>query len=161
MARILFFFETDCPACRLAAPYVSRLAAALDGRGVVEGISQDPEEPTAAFVAATGATFAVRWDPEFHLSRKYDPQFVPAFYLLLDDDRILRHSFGFSKADLNDLAAQMGAAPVASPDDGNAAAKPDCSSRHREIGTPEPAVYVQPVTPASKIQIEAHSSAYY
>src|SRR5436190_15989058 len=102
----------------MAAPYVSRLAAALDGRGAVEGISQDPEQPTAAFVAATRAGFNVRLDAGLELSRKYDPQFVPAFYLLDDTGQIVKHHFGFSKDDLNDLAQRLGAPPVADAYDG-------------------------------------------
>jgi hypothetical protein len=144
----------------MAAPYVTRLAAALDGRGVVEGISQDPEGPTAAFVAATRAGFNVRLDPGLELSRKYNPQFVPAFYLLDDTGQIVKHHFGFAKNDLNDLAERLGAPPVGDAYDGNPAAKPGCSSRHREVGAAEPIVSVGPTARASRIQIEANSWEY-
>ena len=113
MAELLFFFETDCPTCRLAVPYLNRLAAAWDGKGTVQGLSQDPELPTSAFVASTRAQFPVAVDESWRRTKQYDPSFVPSFYLLGDTGEILNQFFGFSKADFNGLAGMLGLPPIA------------------------------------------------
>jgi hypothetical protein len=151
--KLLVFLETDCPACRLTVPYLNRLAGFLDGRGGLEAVSQDPEGPTEAFAANTGAQFPVRLDPGLERTRQYDPQFVPAFYLLDDNGKILVHQFGFSKDDLNGFASRLGTRPIAEPDDGNPAAKPGCSSRHREAGAPEPIIPAVRAGRATRIQV--------
>src|SRR5581483_10849379 len=105
--QLLFFFETDCPTCRLIAGYLNRLADAW-GDGQVIGISQDAEPAATRFRQDCSIRFAVVVDSDWALSRQYDPSTVPALFLLDDAGRVQRSQIGFDKSELNDLAAAMG-----------------------------------------------------
>lgn len=139
--KLLAFFETDCPTCRLLLPYLKNLPK-------VQGISQDDPDSTRALVQELRLPYAVIVDQDLELSRRYDPETVPALFLIDDAGNVLRKSIGFDKGDLNELAAALGVGPVAPPYDGNPERKPGCGSRHREmrsaecgmqnVGTPQP-----------------------
>ena len=76
---LLVFFETDCPACQLALPYLNP----LNGDSVqLVGISQDPETATREFTRQMQIGFPVEVDRGLEISRAYDPQSVPSIFLL-------------------------------------------------------------------------------
>jgi peroxiredoxin len=128
-SALLVFFETDCPTCQLALPYLN----ALNGDSVqVVGISQDSDAATQEFVRQMQIAFPVETDHGLKLSRAYDPQSVPTIFLLDKTGRILRATVGFDKAALNELAAAVGHAPIAPEHDGAPPWKPGCGSRHLE-----------------------------
>ncbi len=136
---LLFLFETDCPTCRLAAPCLNRLAAALPAEGArVVGISQDDDRTTREFVAQTGLGLEILLDRDLTVSRRLDPEAVPALFLLDAAGDVVGSQIGFDKSGWNALAAslcsRLGVAPVpmADPYDGLPASKPGCASRHRE-----------------------------
>jgi peroxiredoxin len=152
---VLFLFETDCPTCRLASPYLSRLAEAAGPLARIIGLSQDPEDPTAAFARQTGAKFEIWRDEGFPYSRELDPGFVPAWYVFDAKGQLIQHWVGFDKAELNTAAAGLGLPAVASDSDGNPPSKPGCTSRHRE--GPDAGVGVETAVPeagrASQIEL--------
>jgi hypothetical protein len=74
-------------------------------------------------------------DQGLKLTRAYDPQSVPAMYLLDKDGKVQSSLVGLDKAGLNALAAGLGQPPIAPPDDGTPAWKPGCGSRHLEPET--------------------------
>src|SRR5262245_50189891 len=76
---LLVFFETDCPTCQLALPYFNALGG--DSAQVI-ALSQDDETRTREFVKRMGIVYSVELDRELNLSRAYDPQSVPATFLL-------------------------------------------------------------------------------
>jgi hypothetical protein len=126
---LLVFFETDCPTCQLALPYLN----ALTGDSVqVIALSQDDEARTREFVKRMGIVYSVELDRGLKLSRAYDPQSVPAAFLLDENGNVMRSLVGFDKAGLNDLASALGHPAIAPPDDGAPAWKPGCASRHLE-----------------------------
>src|SRR5215475_4933327 len=84
---LLVFFETDCPTCQLALPYLNALGNTVQ----VIGVSQDDEAPTREFVRQLNIKFSVQLDPGLKLSRVYDPQSVPTFYLL-DENSQVQHT---------------------------------------------------------------------
>lgn len=129
---LLVFFETDCPTCQLALPYLNALAG---GSLQVLGISQDGEAATREFTAGMGLAFPVEVDRGLKLSRVYGPASVPAMFLLDEAGCVLRTLTGFDKAGLNDLAAALGHAAIAPEHDGAPAWKPGCGSRHLEPET--------------------------
>src|SRR5258708_28552759 len=129
---LLVFFETDCPTCQLALPYLNALAKAPIR---LMGISQDDEASTREFVRQLNLAFPVQVDHELRLSRAYDPQSVPTLFLLDEAGQVLRTLAGFDKAGLNKLAADLGQPAIAPEHDGAPSWKPGCSSRHLE---PEP-----------------------
>ncbi len=135
---LLIFFETDCPTCQLTIPYLNRLAQALDGKAEIVGISQDGEVATRELVEQTPIKFPVVLDRDLSVSREYDPQAVPALFLIDDTGKITRTSVAFDKTELNAIAAEMfnaiGVEPfeLAGRRDGAPETKPGCVSRHLE-----------------------------
>lgn len=125
---LIVFFETDCPTCQLAVPYLNKLARGAQ----VIGISQDDADATNRFVEKLGTTFPIQRDPGLALSRGFDLKFVPSLFLLGHEGRILRSHFGFDKSILNEIAAQLSCPPVAEEFDGAPQSKPGCMSRHLE-----------------------------
>jgi hypothetical protein len=130
---VLVFFETDCPTCQLALPYLNALK---NNSTQVMGLSQDDEASTAEFVRQLKIEYPVQLDQGLKITRAYGPQTVPTFYLLDEHAQVQRTLVGFDKKGLNELAALLGHPPIAPPDDGAPAWKPGCSSRHLEPETP-------------------------
>jgi peroxiredoxin len=126
---IVVFFETDCPTCQLALPYLNGLKN--DSIQLI-GLSQDDERATREFVSQLRIAYPVELDSELKISRAYDPHNVPTFYLLDESGQIQRTLVGFDKQGLNELASAVGHPPIAPPDDGAPSWKPGCSSRHLE-----------------------------
>jgi hypothetical protein len=125
---LVVFFETDCPTCQLALPYLNALSDAIQ----VIGLSQDDDASTREFVRQLKIAYPVELDRGLKASRAYAPQTVPAFYLLGENGEVERTLAGFDKNGLNELAAALGHAPIAPADDGAPAWKPGCGSRHLE-----------------------------
>ncbi|MBI3207311.1 MAG: TlpA family protein disulfide reductase [Candidatus Solibacter usitatus] len=156
---LLFFFETDCPTCRLIAPYLNRLHEA----GNVIGISQDSEGATAEFARQTGARFPVVVDRDWEISKAYDPQTVPALFLVSKDRVIEEAVVGFDKASLNHFAARFALAQEIAPEfDGNPASKPGCMSRHLEpiAGGPDAVLLETQPARASRIILDEAEDDY-
>src|ERR1700756_4924400 len=100
---LLVFFETDCPTCQLALPYLNALSADMVQ---VIALSQDDEQSTAKFVQQMGIDYPVELDRGLKFSRAFDPQSVPTLYLLDENGAITRTLSGFDKAGLNELAQE-------------------------------------------------------
>ncbi|HWZ43282.1 MAG TPA: TlpA disulfide reductase family protein [Candidatus Saccharimonadales bacterium] len=155
-ATLIAFFETDCPTCQLALPYLNKLSAATIK---VVGISQDGAAATREFVRQLGIAFPVELDTGLDLSRAYNPQSVPALFLVGADGVVQSTLEGFDKQGLNEIATAIGHAPIASEHDGAPAFKPGCSSRHLEPATPgghgpeTPSILRTTAEPASRLQV--------
>lgn len=125
------FFKTTCPTCVMTWPYVERVHQDYGPAGLaVWGISQDGRAASAAFASQYGSTFPILIDDDWRVSREYDPQFVPALFLIGPDRQIVDAVVGFDKAGLNRLAQaaadRLGApaTTIAPNDDGNPPFKP-------------------------------------
>src|SRR5258708_1420005 len=159
---LLVFLETDCPTCRLAIPYLNKLARQS---APVIGISQDSEPLTRQFAEQTSIAFPVEVDRDLQISLAYDPVAVPAFFLINADGHVIRTQIGFNKEELNALAAEMGCEPIADPYDGAPPWKPGCSSRHLEPSdtstSPEPLnLHGLVATRASRIDVSEDAYEY-
>ncbi len=129
---LLVFFETDCPTCQLALPYLN----SLDSNAVqVLGLSQDDETHTRAFVEQLNLKYPVNVDRGLKLTREFDPQSVPTMYLLDESGHVQSSLIGLDKAAMNTMAAALGQKTIAPLDDGTPAWKPGCGSRHLEPAT--------------------------
>jgi peroxiredoxin len=135
--RLLVFFETDCPTCRLAIPYINRLSRELGEAADILGISQDPEPPTRELIAEAPIEFAVAIDGDLSVTRLYDPVAVPTLFLIGNDGRVAQTLSGFDKRGLNEIATAMAGKPlvIADPFDGAPETKYGCVSRHLEGDT--------------------------
>jgi peroxiredoxin len=168
---LIVFFETDCPTCQLAIPYLNRLSRNLGDKAEIIGISQDGEAPTRALVERLPIDFPVALDRDLIVSRKYDPQAVPTLFLINSSGKIARTSVAFDKAELNviaeDLLRACGIEPflLAEKHDGAPDAKPGCTSRHLEPQTEgefaAPVdLYVERGGRASRVEIDADIDPY-
>ncbi len=154
---LLVIFETDCPTCQLALPYLNALAS---GNVQVIGLSQDSAQATKQFVEQMGIKYPVELDAGFKLSKVLNPQSVPTLYLLDESGQVSRTLVGFDKAGLNEIASEFGHAEIAPPNDGAPAWKPGCGSRHLEphaaedgTGESEPMLLRRVAPPASRITV--------
>src|SRR4051794_1056077 len=83
---LLVFFETDCPTCQLALPYLNTLG---NDSVQVLGLSQDDNAQTQQFVKSMGIQYGVVVDPGLRFSKAFNPQSVPTMYLLDEDGKLL------------------------------------------------------------------------
>jgi thiol-disulfide isomerase/thioredoxin len=130
--RLLAILQTDCPTCRMITPYLNKLAG---NAAPVTAVSQDPEDVTREFMRQMEVRFPVQRDAGFELSKRLQVVTVPTLYVLDENDRVVREEPGFDKNALNEIAALLGHAPVATPYDGAPSSKPGCTSRHLEAVT--------------------------
>jgi peroxiredoxin len=125
------FFKTTCPTCMLTWPYVEKLHQAFGRAGLaVWGISQDAREVSGQFASKYGSTFPILIDADWHVSRMYDPEFVPTLLLIDHADQIVDSVVAFDKVGLNRLSEAIAAglnmppAVIAPSADGNPEFKP-------------------------------------
>jgi peroxiredoxin len=127
------FVKTTCPACDLVMPYLKRLAEAYRRDGwQIWVVTQNPADASREFAERFGASFPVLVDQpeEWTVSRAWDPPATPTLFLVGRDGRVETVTWGFSKADLNDMAERIArhlgepAMMVARRDDGNPEVRP-------------------------------------
>jgi peroxiredoxin len=106
---LLAFYKVSCPVCQLTFPYLQRMAGSVP----VLGISQDDAEATREFNQEFGVTFATALDPAgdgYRASNAYQISNVPSLFQVDAAGQIVRAWSGFSKADLEAVAAGAGLA---------------------------------------------------
>ena len=129
---VLVFFKTTCGTCDLAFPYVNRLLDAYPGDGwSLWAVAQDPPAEAGRYASTYGMTYPVLPDADgYAVSKAYDPSATPTLFLLDRGGDVVQETAGFSKADLNSLAAavaeRLAAEPavIAPAGDGNPDFKP-------------------------------------
>jgi peroxiredoxin len=92
------FFETDCPTCRLALPYLERLARHIGDDSMLAGISQDGEDVTRAMVRELELSFPVALDRGLKVSHTFDPVAVPTLFLLGVDGNVEKTTIGLGSS---------------------------------------------------------------
>lgn len=124
------FFKSACRTSDLLFRYLPRFAEAYPEAGVW-AISQDDAVETARFARERGLWLPVLVDGDgMAVSRAYDPDATPTFFLVGPDGCIDLVSVAFSKDELNEaagrVAATVGRPPLvlAPPDDGNPPFRP-------------------------------------
>lgn len=128
---LLVFFKTTCGTCDVAFPCINRLRETYADGWNLWAIAQDPPGAAADYAGKHGIDYPVLIDaPDYMVSRLYDPLATPTLFLTDPRGRMVYSTYGFSKDDLNELAAlvakSVGAEPVviAPEDDGRPAFKP-------------------------------------
>ncbi len=123
------FFKSACHTSELLFGYLPRLAAAYP-EAAVWAISQDDAGESRRFAGALGIDFPVLLDAGFSVSRAYDPEATPTFFLVGRDGCIEIASAAFSKGELNEAARRIAeavgrpAVEAAPADDGNPPFRP-------------------------------------
>ncbi len=114
---LLVFFKTTCSTCDLAFPYVNRLLEAYPGDGwSLCAVAQDPPAEAGRYASAFAMTYPVLPDVDgYAVSKAYDPPATPTLYLIDRGGDVVLETAGFSKADLNSLAAALAERLAAEP----------------------------------------------
>ena len=102
------FFKVSCPTCQFTFPFLERLHEMYGGpKFTFLGISQDGAGDTREFMREFGIKFPVLIDEHgYPASNQYGLTTVPALFLIAPDGKIKISAVGFSKADLQGIAAQ-------------------------------------------------------
>jgi peroxiredoxin len=101
------FFKVSCPTCQFTAPFLERLHENYGGeKFTLWGISQDDAQDTREFFQEFDAEFPTLIDDDgYPISNQYGITNVPTVFLIASDGKIQESSVGFSKTDLEKIAA--------------------------------------------------------
>lgn len=103
------FFKINCPVCQFTFPFLERLYEAYGGDKVtIWGISQDDTPDTKEFLQEYGVKFTALIDGEgYPASNQYGLTNVPTILLIGSDGKVAVSCVGFSKPDLEEIAAEL------------------------------------------------------
>lgn len=112
------FFKVNCPTCQFTLPFAERIHSAYSGaKFTVWGVSQNNASESREFMAHYGVDFPVLIDDSgYSASNKYGLTNVPSLFLISPDGKVQISSVGFTKADMETMAAEAARAsgkPVA------------------------------------------------
>jgi peroxiredoxin len=101
------FFKVSCPTCQFTAPFLERLHETYGGeKFTLWGISQDDARDTREFCQEFEIEFPALIDENgYPISNQYGITNVPTVFLIAPDGRIQESCVGFSKKDLEKIAA--------------------------------------------------------
>jgi len=108
---LLAFFKVSCPVCQFAFPFVERLHQAVKDKTNVRvwGVSQDDARDTREFAREWGCSFPLLLDDAgYPVSNAYGLTNVPTLFLVQPGGAIQVSSVGFSRKDLEAVAAEFG-----------------------------------------------------
>lgn len=102
------FFKVNCPVCQFTFPFLERIYETYgDSKFTFLGISQNDAAEAREFNKEFGVQFPVLIDEDgYPASNQYGLTNVPSVFLVSPDGRIQVSSVGFSKADLERIAAE-------------------------------------------------------
>jgi peroxiredoxin len=112
---LLAFFKVTCPVCQLTFPFLDRVYRERTSASMeIYGISQDEADWTRDFNERFGVTFPVLLDTSknhYAASSAYGLTTVPSLFLIERDGTISWSLEGFSKREIQALAAKAGVNP--------------------------------------------------
>jgi peroxiredoxin len=111
------FFKVSCPTCQFTAPFLERLHEAYGGEHfTLWGISQDDAADTREFFQEFEIEFPALIDEKgYTVSNQYGITNVPTVFLIGTDGTIQESCVGFSKKDLEKMAAAAARATSTPP----------------------------------------------
>ncbi|HXN71078.1 MAG TPA: TlpA disulfide reductase family protein [Candidatus Acidoferrales bacterium] len=103
------FFKVSCPTCQFTVPFLERLHQTYGGaKFTLLGISQDDARNTRDFCEEYGVQFPALIDERgYPVSNEYGLTNVPTMFWISPEGQIQTTSVGFSKTDLEQIAAQV------------------------------------------------------
>jgi peroxiredoxin len=106
---VVAFFKISCPVCQFTFPFLQRLFERYGGDGVsFLGVSQDDARSTKEFNQEYGIKFPTLIDEHgYPASNAYGLTNVPTIFLVAPDGSVKVQCMGFSKGDLEKIAAEM------------------------------------------------------
>jgi len=114
---LLAFFKVSCPVCQFTFPYVERLFERYGAAPLtIWGISQDDAQDTNDFRREYEITFPALIDTDrYDVSNDYRITNVPTLFLISPSGTIALSETGFSKPDLEKIAAEFAAVSKTPP----------------------------------------------
>ncbi|MFZ3216944.1 MAG: TlpA disulfide reductase family protein [Candidatus Acidiferrales bacterium] len=111
------FFKVSCPTCQFTAPFLQRLHETYGGaKFTLWGISQDDAADTREFYREFEVEFPALIDAKgYPVSNQYGLTNVPTIFLIAPDGKIQESCVGFSRTDLERIAAAAASATGARP----------------------------------------------
>jgi len=111
------FFKVSCPTCQFTAPFLERLHESYAGeKFTLWGISQDDAADTREFCQEFEVEFPALIDERgYAVSNQYGITNVPTVFLIAPDGKIQESCVGFSKNDLEKMAAAAARATSTPP----------------------------------------------
>ena len=103
---LLAFYKVSCPVCQYTFPFLERLASGV----TVVGICQDDADAAREFSQSFGVSFPSVVDSVmagYPVSNAFGIMNVPSLFLVEPDRRIALSGTGFSRADMDTLAARF------------------------------------------------------
>jgi peroxiredoxin len=102
------FFKVSCPTCQFTFPFLERIYEMCGGGNFTFwAVSQNDAEDTRDFLDKYGVKFPALVDEKgYPASNQYGLTNVPAIFLIAPDGTIQLSSVGFSKADIETIAAE-------------------------------------------------------
>jgi peroxiredoxin len=102
------FFKVSCPVCQFTFPFLERIHETYGNSAVtLVGVSQDDTRDTREFMREFGVKFPVLIDDRgYPASNQYGLTNVPTVFLISPDGKIKTSSVGFSRSDLEHIAAE-------------------------------------------------------
>jgi peroxiredoxin len=111
------FLKVSCPTCQFTAPFLERLHESYGGeKFTLWGISQDDAADTREFCREFEVEFPALIDENgYPVSNQYGITNVPTVFLIAPDGKIQESCVGFSKKDLEKMAAAAARATGTAP----------------------------------------------
>lgn len=105
---LLAFYREDNQTCQMTMPFLERLWLAYKPGFHLWAVSQDDKSGTKKYAASKALTYTFLIDDrKFTASNAYGLTTVPSIFLVDLNQVIQRTLVGFSKRDLNELAAEV------------------------------------------------------
>jgi peroxiredoxin len=103
------FFKVSCPVCQFTFPFLERIWKTYgNGAFTILAVSQDDPRDTKDFCKDFGITFPAAVDAKgYPASNDYGLTNVPSIFLIGSDGKVQVSCVGFSRADLERIAAEM------------------------------------------------------
>ena len=105
---LLAFFKVNCPTCQFTFPFLQRIHEMYGGGKLsLLAVSQNDAADTRDFLREYGVQFPALLDEKgYPASNQYGITNVPSIFMVAPDGKIQMSSVGFSKADLEGIAAE-------------------------------------------------------
>ncbi|HEV2491102.1 MAG TPA: TlpA disulfide reductase family protein [Candidatus Acidoferrales bacterium] len=103
------FYKVSCPVCQLTFPFLERMYESYaDAKVTFWGISQDDARDTREFQEEYGVKFPSLIDAAgYKVTKQFGLTNVPSVFLIRPEGSVHTASIGFSKKDLEAIAAEI------------------------------------------------------
>ncbi len=105
----LDFWASWCAPCRQSFPWMNSMQSKYGGQGLkIIAVNLDAKaDDSRRFLAAVPASFAIAFDPQGLLARRFEVQGMPSSVLIGRDGKVVLQHVGFNEASRDKLEASI------------------------------------------------------